>query len=498
MKRLVTSTALVGTSSLVGVVVAVLRNKLLAVFVGAAGVGLLAQVGNLVNILSSLASLGVGVGVAKYAAEFSSRQDRDALARLKTSGLVPTYAASAVALVAALVLRKQLAVLIFGSDELSWAVALAALAVPLLVQFSFHLAAIQGLKSMRRYALANAGAAAAGLIMLVPLVYFLRWKGAVIHIVAAAALGYLVIRLVSRSLYARAGFYGSAGVDRSLVRELLAYGVGSLAVGALYWVNLLAVRSIIVRTLGPDANGIYQVALGISFQYLMLILNSVSAYAFPRLSELRERDSIVNEMRSAIRLSVLLVTACASVMLVARHWLVPLLFSSEFVQGERLLPAQFVADFLRAVAWMLGIWMLPQGRLRTWVGLDVVMNASLMAVFLALLSGARGFANPATLLLAGPIAHCVAYLIHCVLNYGYARRTIGFSFGGPLRRLLATSFGLVCVCGLIPADRLEFLLPGLVLMGLWARFSVSREEARAALSVAGEKLALLKRFREAE
>ncbi len=497
MKRLVTSTALVGTSSLLGVVTAVLRNKLLAVLVGTAGVGLLAQVGNLVNILSSLASLGISVGMAKYVAEFSSRGDRDGLSRLKASGLVPTLLASAVALAVALVFRKQLATLVFGSDELSWAVALAALAVPLLVQFSFHLAVIQGLKSMRRYALSNAAAAAAGLLVLVPLVYFLRWKGAVIHIVLAAALGYLVIRIVARPLYAAAGFGGSPGVDRSLVRELLAYGVSSLAVGALYWVNLLAVRSIVMRTLGPDANGIYQVALGISFQYLMLILNSVSAYAFPRLSELKERDSVVHEMRSAIRLSVLLVTACASVMLVARHWLVPLLFSPEFAQGERLLPAQFVADFLRAVAWMLGIWMLPQGRLRTWVGLDVVMNVSLMAAFLLLLSRLGDFGDPALLLLAAPIAHCVAYLIHCVLNYGYARRSIGFSFGGPLRRLLAMSLGLVLVCGVMPPDRPVFLLPGLVLIGLWARFSVSRDEARAALTVAREKLALIKGFREA-
>jgi PST family polysaccharide transporter len=496
MRRLVTSTALVGTSSLLGVVTAVLRNKLLAVFVGTAGVGLLAQVGNLVNILSSLASLGIGVGMAKYAAEFSSKGDRHALARLKTSGLVPTWLASAVALAAALLLRKQLAVLIFGSDELSWAVALAALAVPLLVQFSFHLAVLQGLKSMRRYALSNAAASAAGLLVLVPLVYLLRWKGAVIHIVAAAVLGYLAIYFVSRSLYASSGFVGRPGVDRSLVRELLAYGVSSLAVGALYWVNLLVVRSIILRKLGPDANGIYQVALGISFQYLMLILNSVSAYAFPRLSELRERDSIVHEIRSAIRLSVLLVTGCASILLIARHWLVPLLFSPEFMQGERLLPAQFVSDFLRAVAWMLGIWMLPQGRLRTWVGLDVLMNVSLIGAFVLLLSRTSGLGTLA--LLAGPIAHCVAYLIHCVLNYGYAHRSIGFSFGGPLRRLLATSLGLICVCGVLPPDRPVFLLFGLALIALWARFSVSRDEARGALAVAREKLALLKGFRKAQ
>jgi len=157
-----------------------------------------------------------------------------------------------------------------------------------------------------------------------------------------------------------------------------------------------------------------------------------------------------------------------------------------------------VADFLRAVAWMLGVWMLPQGRLRTWVGLDVVMNVSLMGTFLLLLSRFRGFGDPVFLLLAAPIAHCVAYLIHCVLNYGYARRSIGFSFGGPLRKLLAMSLGLVCVCGALPPRSPAFMLAGLVLIGLWARFSVTRDEARAALAVAREKLALLKGFREGQ
>jgi len=485
MRRLVASTAMVGTSSLIGVVVALLRNKLLAVFVGASGVGLLAQVGNLGNILSSLASLGMGIGMAKYVAEFSARGDRDALSRLKASGLASTWAASGVVLAAALLLRRQLAVLIFGSDELSWAVVMVALAVPLAVQFTFNLAVIQGLKSMRRYAVVNATASAIGLVILVPLVYFLRWEGAVIHIVAAAAISYLVVYLASRSLYANAGFTGRAALDRSLAKGLLTYGVSSLAVGALYWVTLLAVRSIILRRLGPDANGIYQVSLGISFQYLMLILNSVSAYVFPRLSELRERDLIVHEMRSAMRLSILLVTGCASMMLIARHWLVPLLFSPQFVRGEGLLPAQFVADFLKAVAWTLGIWLLPQGRLRTWVGLDVIMNASLIVSLLLLLSGANrlGFAA----LAAGPIAHCVAYLIHCVLNYGCARRGVGFSFGGPLRKLLISSFCLIAVCGILPSGRVPALLAGLVLVATWARFSVTPDELRAALAVVEAK-----------
>jgi len=188
MRKLVTSTALVGTSSLFGVLTAIIRNKLLAVLVGAVGVGLLAQIGNFVNVVSALASLSLGVGVAKYTVEFSSRPDYLALGKLRRSGAIMSWAASATAVVIVWVFSTKIANLIFGKPELAWAVALSVLAVPLLVQVSFHLAIMQGLKEMRHYALANALASALGLLVLFPLVYFLRFNGAVIHLVAAGIL----------------------------------------------------------------------------------------------------------------------------------------------------------------------------------------------------------------------------------------------------------------------------------------------------------------------
>ncbi|KPJ61633.1 MAG: hypothetical protein AMJ46_00615 [Latescibacteria bacterium DG_63] len=487
MKKLVTSTALVGTASLFGVLVALIRTKLLAEFVGTAGLGLLAQIGNFLNVMSALASLGIGVGMAKYVAEFSSERDYQSLARLKRSGIVPTWIASIVAVLLAWGFSRRIAELLFGRPELAWAVIVSVLAVPVLVQTSFHLAILQGLKRMRHYATSNAIGAAAGLVILVPLVYFFKWNGAVFHLVAAGTLGFLVIKVISRRLVVEYFKTAYAHTDNTLLKELLAYGVSSLAVGALYWVNLLAIRSVIVHRLGADANGLYQVAVGISFQYLMLILGSISTYCFPRLSELKESGSIREELRGSLRLTILLVTGCASMLLLLRHWLVPLLFAAEFQQAERLLPVQFIADFLKATAWMLGIWLLPQGRLRVWVGLDVIMNSVLIGAFLFLLS--RMVHLNSLALMAAPIAHCFAYLIHCCLNYSYARRSIGFSFGGPLRRLLITSLALIIVCGAIPSGNVLFSLGGLLLVALWARFSVSSQEARAALEIVRGKLA---------
>jgi len=496
MRKLVTSTALVGTSSLFGVLAAVIRNKLLAVFVGAVGVGLLAQIGNFLNVLSALASLGMGVGMAKYVAEFSSGADYEGLGRLRRSGVVMSWAGSAVAVFVAWGFSAKIASLLFGKPELAWTVAVSVLAVPLLVQVSFHLAIMQGLKQMRQYALANALAAALGLLVLFPLVYFLRFNGAVIHLVAAGILSYCVVYLVSRRLSPAFFQKAHAKLDGKLTKELLRYGLSSLAVGAVYWINLLAVRSVIVHRLGANANGLYQVALGISFQYVMLILNSISTYAFPRLSELREKTSIVEELRGSIRLSILLVTGCASLLLLVRQWLIPVLFTHEFIEARNLLPVQFISDFLRATAWMTGIWLLPQGRLKVWVGLDLVMNAFLMGSFLLLLGRMEHLG--ALALLAAPIAHCFAYLLHCVLQYVYSRRSIGFSFGGPLRGLLLRSFLLIVVCGILPSGNVLFALAGFGLVALWARFSVSLDEARAGLVIAREKLAQLRGTRHGD
>ncbi|MFH0778032.1 MAG: oligosaccharide flippase family protein [Candidatus Eisenbacteria bacterium] len=487
MKKLVTATALVGTSSLFGAFTALLRTKLLAVFLGTAGVGLLAQLGVFGNVLVSLASLGVGVGMAKYVAEFASVGDHAALARLKRTGTAFTWAASVLVVIVVCALSDVLARRLFGGRPgLGWSVIVTALSVPFVVQFTFHLSIIQGLKRMKEYAWATAVGPALGLLAVVPLVYFFRWNGAVVHLALAAVLGYVAVRVISRRVLAPLSAVAAGGFDRRLVRELLAYGVSSLVVGALYWLNLLTVRSVIIGRLGADANGLYQVAVGLSIQYLMLILNSVAAYSYPRLSELKDRESVIGEVRAAVRLSILLVTGCACSFLLLRRWLIPLLFAREFMAAESLLPVQFLADFFRAGAWMLGIWLLPQGRLRVWVGFDVLMNATLLSSFLLLL--ARLPAYGAAALLAAPIAHCVAYLIHFVLIYWYSRRRIGFSFGPSLGRLLVTSAGLIIVCGLAPAGHPGVTVGGFCLLAAWARLSVSASEIRAALGIVRNRL----------
>jgi PST family polysaccharide transporter len=486
MKKLVTSTAIVGSSSAFGVLAAIVRTKLLAVFVGVAGVGLLAQIGSFLNVLTSLASLGIGVGMVKYVAEFSSASDYAALGKVRWSAALLTWVASAVVAGLACGFSRKLANLLFGAPELGWAVTVTALAVPLSVQMSFHMAIIQGLKQMREYALAAAITSGAGLIVLIPLVYFFRWNGAVLHFLAAAAISYFVVYSFSRNLWRPFSDKARAKADRRLLRELIAYGLSALVTGVLYWTNLLVIRSVIVHRLGANANGVYQVAIGISLQYVSLIVSSVWTYSFPRISELREAGLIVKELRGSVRLSVLLVTGCASTFLIMRHWLIPLLFTKDFLQAENLLAVQFVSDLLKATAVMIGVWLLPQGRLKMWVGLDVILNGVLLGSFFLFLARLDHLGILA--LLAAPIAHIVAYLLHCILNYTYARKSIGFSFGQPLRRLLTTSFALIVICGVIPSRNLPFSLAGIALIAIWASFSVTRGEAKAVLAILKEKL----------
>jgi PST family polysaccharide transporter len=486
MKKLVTSTAIVGSSSAFGVLAAIVRTKLLAVFVGVAGVGLLAQIGSFLNVLTSLASLGIGVGIVKYVAEFSSTSDYAALGKVRWNAALLTWVASAVVAGLACGFSRELANLLFGAPELRWAVAVTALAVPLFVQMSFHMAIIQGLKQMREYALASAIASGAGLIVLIPLVYFFRWNGAVLQSLAAAAISYFVVYSFSRKLWRPFSDRARAKVDRRLLRELIAYGLSALVTGVLYWANLLVIRSVIVHRLGANANGLYQVAIGISLQYVSLIVSSVWTYSFPRISELRETGLIVKELRGSVRLSVLLVTGCASTFLIMRHWLIPLLFTKDFLQAENLLAVQFISDLLKTTAVMIGVWLLPQGRLKMWVGLDVILNGVLLGSFLLFLARLDHLGILA--LLAAPMAHIVAYLLHCILNYTYARKSIGFSFGQPLRRLLTRSFALIVICGVIPSRNLPFSLAGIVLIAIWASFSVTSGEARAVLAILKEKL----------
>ena len=79
MRRLVEAAAASGLASVVATLTGLVRVKLYALLLGVAGVGVISQVQNLHNLLSVVAMMGLGFGIARQVARARSAGEAEAV-----------------------------------------------------------------------------------------------------------------------------------------------------------------------------------------------------------------------------------------------------------------------------------------------------------------------------------------------------------------------------------------------------------------------------------
>jgi PST family polysaccharide transporter len=481
VRRLVRSTAILGLGSAATIVAAILRAKILAAWLGPEGTGVLAQLAGLTAVLVPLATLGAGNGVVTLIAEARGRDDA---ARVRRITRTITSLAWAVGLGLALIVAAAspwIAHGIYKDSGFVWAILLAAASVPLSAVASLRITMLQGHGAVRAMATLNAVIAAVGIATIIPMAWFFGVKGAVAQLVVIAAtqawLSGRFLRPLTPSLpndaarAARAAGTPPAGepwIDRTLLPPIARFGGSALLVGLSSTLTLLVLRSILVGKLGLSQNGIYQVCIGVSGLTMPLILNSITATVWPEIAAKPKDADAVGPMRGGIRLAFLLVTGVSAALLVGSPIWVPLFYSAKFLPALDLLPFQFLGDYLRAAAWMFGIWLVPRERLRPWVLFDVVYGVVLLTVFLLLVDriGIRSVVY----------AYVAAHLSHAVLHYMLARRALGFRLGKENALLLGASLALLIGLTVLHPRNLVGVGIGAAAAVAWALLVVQRRE----------------------
>jgi len=462
-----------GIGSAATVVAAILRAKTLAFLLGPGGTGILAQLSTLTSMVVPLATLGLGNGVTAMIASARARGDFSLVRRIRSTSVSLTWTVGLLLAAITALLAPWLSDALFHDRQYAWVVLTGAVVIPLSAIASLRVSILQGYEAVKAMAGLSVIVAVASTAAILPLAWFLRLQGAVAHLVVVAAVyvvagGWLLRK--NAPLPAEPSVTPAPRVDRSLLRPLLRYGSSALLVGLSSTLTLLVLRSVLVSKLGLEPNGIYQVCVGISGLYMPLILSSITAVVWPQIAAQTSDAETTATMRQALRLGLLLMTAAAGGMLAGAPIWVPLFYSGRFLPALDLLPFQFLGDYVRTIAWMCSIWLVPKNRLRPWVLFDLVYGITLIVTF-SLLVDRIG-------LRSAVIAYMVAHMSHALLHYMLARKTLGFRLGPDNLRLLLASLALLAGLGTFTPRSLAGVGLGVLALLVWAVLVVRPDEWR--------------------
>ncbi len=469
MRALVRSVFLIGLSSVANTGVSVLRNKLLAVTLGPTGIGLFAQLFGLQTVAAGIVPLGLQTGALRYFALYRTGDPNRQARFVATSARTFLWLSVGATALCLLFIRP---ITLWATNSPAYLVLLIPpiLGIPFLVQSQTWLTYVQAGLDMRAYSRALVLTSVLGLAVLAPLVLAWGLKGATIHLFVFAILAWAVARWTAdRAMgHEMRRAVDEAPFDRPAITSLFRFGYANLPPFVLTLMFPFVLRAQIVHDLGLTRNGIYQVLFAVSTQYLAIPLNAMTAYSFPRISQLRELGAINQEVNNATRVALLFSTAGILALLLSRDVMIRVLYSSRFLDAAALFPVQMVGDLVKAVVFAVQLPMLPQERFRARNVMSLVQYGVFAGIF---------FGVPAAARLQGAIwGHTVSWAVAFVMMVVYLRRVNGFRFTAENTRLLLSSTVAVVAVASLPFPDLRLRLVGIAIALAWALTSITRRE----------------------
>jgi enterobacterial common antigen flippase len=467
--QILKSSALIGGSTLVNVVVGIVRIKVLAMLLGPAGVGLMGAYTSVIDMMRTVAELGIPRSGVRQIAEAVGTGDATKIA---TTVTVLRWIALALGILGALLvvlLSEPLAQLTFGSTMgYRWGVALVSLAVLLGIVAGGQTALLQGTRRIVELAKMNVVGSVLGTLTTIPIVYLFRKDG-----VAAALVALAAISVVTSWWYTRQIKVDIARLPFSVLRAesiaLLKLGLAFMTSGVLMMAAAYAVRLIVIRQLGLGAAGLYQAAWALSGLYVGFILQAMGTDFYPRLVATIDDhggcNRLVNEQTSV---SLLLAGPGVIATLLFAPLALELFYTVEFVNATEMLRWFCLGVALRLVSWPMGYLIVAKNAQALLIVTElawVIFNVGSTYVFIELW-GLAGIG----------LAYLTSYAFHVLLIYPIVRRMTGFSWTSANRRDL---FLFTCFCAAV-ACAFEWLPPiiaysfGIAVLLASAAYTVTR------------------------
>jgi antigen flippase len=436
--QILKSSALVGGSSLLNVVIGMVRTKVMALLLGPAGFGLFGVYNSIATLTQTVAGMGVNSSGVRQIAEAAGSGNARRIAETSQVLRRVSFVLGLAGALLMVVLARPVAVITFGNSSHTAAVAGLSGVVLLMLVSGGQSARIQGLRRIAELAKVSVASALGGTLLSIPLVYFFRERGIIPALIAVAAM-----TLAASWWYSRQIPVESVSVSRVEMRSesaaLLKLGFAFMSSGLMTMGVAYVVRITVLRKVGIEATGLYQSAWTLGGLYVAFILQAMGADFYPRLTACiahhRAANRLVNEQ---VEIGLLLAGPGVLATLTFAPLAIALFYSSRFLPAVEILRWICLGTLLQVVTWPMGYIIVAKARQAlffwceaAWAAASLVLAWTCVSMF-----GLKG---------AG-IAFFASYIFHGALIYTVIRRLSGFRWSAEnIRRCLIFFVGTATV-----------------------------------------------------
>lgn len=349
-----------GGVQVLNILCSVIRTKLVALWIGPLGVGLFGLFNQALEMINIATNLGVRNSSVRDISQAVEKRAPSLIARIITVVRRWSLWLGLGGALITIAIAPLLSRISFGDYNHVWSFVALSIAVLFMALTNGEYAVLQGLSRLKRLARVTVSGTVGGLLISIPLFYFLR-EDSVLPSIVAYALCVVVAAFVLKDKE-----YPAAQITR---HDTVKMGAGFIKLGVYMtlgsFVAMIASYTFVSwlnNYSGTEMVGFYQAGYTLIDKYAGLVFAALGMEFYPRLARVADSARKLRVYVShEINIAFMVLTPCLLAFILLRYQLVWLLYSDEFHVIVTYISWGVVGTVLRAMSWCIAFVMLAKG-----------------------------------------------------------------------------------------------------------------------------------------
>lgn len=437
-RQIIKATSIIGGVQVFNIFIKIIRSKIVAFLLGPEGMGIQGLLNSTISMITFLTNFGLGSSAIKDISEAHSTGELTKISKIVIVFRRLVWITGLLGLLVTLVLSNWLSQLTFGNSNYTIAFLWLSLTLLFSQLSNGQLVILQGMRKLKLLAKANLWGSALGLIITLPLYYFLKLDGIVPGIIGTSVITMLLSWFFSRKVEiepVRINFSNTLNEGKGMLQMGFFISLsGLLSIGVAH-----VVRIFINRTGSLEHVGLYNAGFAIINTYVGMIFTSMGTDYYPRLvSVVNDREKCKKTINQQAEISILILAPVLIVFLVFINYAILLLYSQKFTPINEMINWAALGVFFKAITWSIGFVFLAKGSSKLFFWNEVMANIYFLSFNLIgyHIWGLKGLG----------LSFLSVYLIYTFQIFMVSKVKFGFSFNRNLIRIFCIQFGLALLC----------------------------------------------------
>ena len=368
------ATSLFGGVQVYQILIGVIKSKVIALLLGPLGMGIQGLYQTTLDLVKSVSAFGLESSAVRDISEAHSSGDSQRLVKVVAIIKRLVWITGLLGLVLTLVLSSLLSKLTFGNGDYTWGFVILSSTLLINQICAGQKVILQGTRRLKELAKASAIGSTLGLLVSVPLYYWIGVRGIVPTMVltsfAAMALTWFYssrLKLEKEKISTKESIEGG--------RSMLKMGVAMSISGIMVTLCAYVLRWFIRKEGGVEEVGLYTAGFIIVNTYVGMVFTAMGTDYYPRLAAVNNDNNkcqeIINQ-QGEIALLILapIIISC----IIAMPLFIRLVYAESFLAANDYIMFAVSGTVFKAISWVISYYFLAKAESRLFIINETITN----------------------------------------------------------------------------------------------------------------------------